>query len=122
MSQIIVRLLFDHCHGLHSLFLVPTLAPSAPSVVHSTPLFLTPLVRSIGSLEVCRPTDSVTGRAGPSAGSELKLLPMLLDHVIATCYPHLWADLAHRLGMHEAAPGSEGSKGPVRRVREGVGR
>lgn len=66
-----------------------------------------------GSLEVCKPIDSTTGRAGPSAGLELSMLPKLLDFVVAHHYPHLWQDMAGRAGLGAAAPGQPGSESLV---------
>jgi len=53
----------------------------ASAVLRVAPSFL-----RFGSFEICRPTDPVTGRAGPSAG-ETALLEQLLDHAASLLCP-----------------------------------
>ena len=40
-------------------------------------------------VEICKPLDERTGRAGPSVGLAEEMLPKLLDYIIRHHYPHL---------------------------------
>ncbi|PNH04070.1 Selenoprotein O [Tetrabaena socialis] len=52
---------------------------------------IAPTFLRFGSFEIFKPTDSATGRRGPSAGQEALLLPAMLHHTIRTYFPHIWA-------------------------------
>eukprot|EP00775_Hariotina_reticulata_P002537 gene2537-2839_t len=43
-----------------------------------------------GSFEICKATDTVTSRAGPSVGLGDKLIPQLVGFTIRSYFPHIW--------------------------------
>jgi len=49
---------------------------------------IAPTFLRFGSFEIVKPTDSMTGRAGPSAGRK-PILQALLNHTVDTYYPHI---------------------------------
>jgi hypothetical protein len=49
---------------------------------------IAPTFLRFGSFEIVKPTDSTTGRAGPSAGRK-PILQALLNHTVNSYYPHL---------------------------------
>lgn len=51
---------------------------------------LAPTFWRFGSFEIFKPTDSSTGRAGPSTGMAKQLEPGMADHIIRTYYPNIW--------------------------------
>eukprot|EP00197_Chlamydomonas_leiostraca_P006379 CAMPEP_0202866778 /NCGR_PEP_ID=MMETSP1391-20130828/8355_1 /ASSEMBLY_ACC=CAM_ASM_000867 /TAXON_ID=1034604 /ORGANISM="Chlamydomonas leiostraca, Strain SAG 11-49" /LENGTH=630 /DNA_ID=CAMNT_0049546761 /DNA_START=152 /DNA_END=2041 /DNA_ORIENTATION=+ len=70
---------------------------------------IAPTFLRFGSFEIFKPTDSQTGRTGPSVGREAEMLPAMLHHTIRTYYPHLWAEhggdalaASHRAGNEDA--------------------
>ncbi|BFZ06262.1 hypothetical protein BsWGS_09301 [Bradybaena similaris] len=55
-------------------------------VVRIAPTFL-----RFGSFEIFKPTDSETGRAGPSVG-RTDILTTMLDYTVENFYPEIWAE------------------------------
>lgn len=60
----------------------------------SVVLRVAPTFIRFGSFEIFKPTDSTTGRAGPSftkdSALQAQMLPVMLNHVIKTYFPGLW--------------------------------
>ena len=53
-------------------------------------LRLAPTFLRFGSFEIFKPTDSMTGRAGPSVGRAKEMLPGMIDYVIKNFYQDIW--------------------------------
>ncbi|KAI8465473.1 MAG: hypothetical protein J3K34DRAFT_525334 [Monoraphidium minutum] len=62
---------------------------------------IAPSFLRFGSFEVFRPSDPLTGRAGPSAGREGEMLPSMVDYTIRVLFPDIWR-------AHGGPPGVEG--------------